>query len=213
MDPTTALIMGGASLLGGSMRNREAQKASAQQSAFQERMSNTAYQRAMKDMRKAGLNPILAGKLGGASTPTGSTYNPTNIGAEAVQGAMTGAQIQGAMASAKEATEKAKQAEMDTKFYKEFGLSPSQVKHTGFNQASSEIWEKLRVMPAGVLAKITEQYNSAKDWMNAIDAYTRRQNAPDQISGEFKKGKKGTGKNNTGKRILNIGPVYPKDYY
>lgn len=39
---------------------------------WQEKMSSTSYQRAVEDMKKAGLNPILAFSNGGASTPGGS---------------------------------------------------------------------------------------------------------------------------------------------
>lgn len=44
---------------------------------FQEKMSSTAYQRAVEDMRKAGINPILAFANGGASTPGGSAATIT----------------------------------------------------------------------------------------------------------------------------------------
>lgn len=50
---------------------------------WMERMSNTAYQRAMDDMKKAGLNPMLAYQQGGASVP--SSTAPT-VGAASATG-------------------------------------------------------------------------------------------------------------------------------
>lgn len=84
-----ALIGAGASLLGSKMTNDATKAMTRRQMQFQERMSNTAYQRAAKDLEAAGLNRILA--LGSpATTPAGSIGSMADYGASMAHGASVG---------------------------------------------------------------------------------------------------------------------------
>ena len=104
MDWLSGALSGAGSILGGLLGKSGQSKANAanlkiarEQMAFQERMSNTAYQRSAKDLEAAGLNRILA--LGSpASSPAGASATMQN------ENAMLG---QAVMSTAREAAQTA----------------------------------------------------------------------------------------------------------
>ena len=91
MTVPAMLALGGAQLLGGILTGEKQEGMSRKQMDFQERMSNTAYQRATRDMCAAGINPALAYMQGGASSPGGAMADVPDY-AQVAGGAVSSAQ-------------------------------------------------------------------------------------------------------------------------
>lgn len=151
LDILGGTLGAGLNVLGGWMANEANEDTNERNLNFQDMMSRTQYQRAVTDMQAAGINPMLAAKVGGNGMASGSSYQSQNIFEGAGSSAVGMARMAAEMESIEASTDKTKaEADMIRNF-----TGPNIASQTRGNTVSAERAEKL-------LDKVQYELESAK---------------------------------------------------
>lgn len=165
-----AALLGGT--IGGVLQNQANAREAQRNRDFQQEMSNTSHQRQVRDLKAAGLNPLLSA-TGGASTPTGAQATAENV----VQGAISSAQEAQRIGLTKERqNEEIKNLQETNKLIKaqtNKALMETHVMSKDIPKA--DIINKIYETGKGFVNKVSEEFTtSAKDKnKKAIEEYER----------------------------------------